>query len=66
MIINSCTVNQHGQNMLQLQVSISCPVNRQAMVTLLQRIAKQDDDAAGSYTRQLAVGTFADIDGSNA
>jgi hypothetical protein len=31
MIISSCTVNQQGQNMLQLQVSISCPVKRQAI-----------------------------------
>jgi hypothetical protein len=30
MIINSCTVNQQGQNMLQLQDSINCPVKRQA------------------------------------
>jgi predicted metal-binding membrane protein len=62
MIINSCTVNQQGQNMLQLQVSINCPVKRQAMVTLLQRIAKQDDDTAGSYIGPLASGTFSDID----
>src|SRR6201988_546348 len=34
MIINSCTVNQHGQNMLQLQVSIICPVRRQAIIGL--------------------------------
>jgi ribosomal protein L17 len=66
MIIKSCTVNQQGQNMLQLQVSINCPVKRQAMVTLLQRIATRDDDRAGSYTRHLASRTFSDIDVSNA
>ena len=62
MIINSCTVNQQGQNTLQLQVSINCPVKRQAMVTLLQRAANQDDDTAGSYTRYLASRTFFDND----
>src|SRR5262245_58139743 len=36
MTINSCTVNQHGQNMLQLQLSISCPVKRQAIGRLLE------------------------------
>jgi hypothetical protein len=27
-------VNQQGQNMLQLQLSINCPVKRQGIVTL--------------------------------
>jgi len=34
MTINSCTVNQQGHNMLQLQLSINCPVKRQAIVIL--------------------------------
>jgi hypothetical protein len=38
MIINSCTVNQHGQNMLQLHVSMSCPFRRQAIVILLANV----------------------------
>ncbi len=37
MIISSCTVNQQGQSMLQLQVSINCPVKRQAIVALLKQ-----------------------------
>jgi predicted metal-binding membrane protein len=49
MIINSCTVNQHGQNMLQLQVSISCPVKRQAIVILLSA-SRSRVRTAGSYT----------------
>jgi len=48
--------------MLQLQVSINCPVKRQAMVMLLQRVVNQDDDTAGSYTRYLASRTFLDND----
>lgn len=31
-------------------------------MALLQRIAKRDDDTAGSYTRHLASGPFSDID----
>jgi hypothetical protein len=36
MIISSCTVNQQGQNMLQLQVSINCPVKCQAITSSSQ------------------------------
>ena len=34
MIISSCTVNQQGQNMLQLRLSISCPLICQAKILL--------------------------------
>jgi hypothetical protein len=51
MIINSCTAYQQGQNMLQLHVSINCPVKRQAIETLPERSVRPDENPAQSYIR---------------
>src|SRR5262245_49558885 len=49
MTISSWSKNQHGQNTLQLHVSISCPERRQAIVTLLEQTAQTDE---GTILRQ--------------